>query len=307
MHKCIKIKLICFAGRIFIYKMKRNITIVADSGSTKTDWLFLYEDGNNLSFTTSGLNPYFTDNDKIKSIIFDEVFSKTETLNAQRIEFYGAGCASDANKIKIKSIINSVFPDSKVKVNTDILGAAKSLFGDESGIACILGTGANTCFYNGDQITNNIQSLGFILGDEGSGAYLGKMILKAFLTDALPFELKLSFIKKYNLTRDFIIDNVYNKPNPNAYLAQYCEFLFEFISNEYIIELIKRSFRKFIEYNILKYENHDSSRIGFVGSVGYYFGEQLEQVLSEYNLQVYKNIKSPIEGLKEYYIKNSDR
>lgn len=283
--------------------MNKTTTIVADSGSTKTDWLFISEDGNHQTYSTLGLNPYFNETEKIRSVITDEILIKTENLNINRIEFYGAGCASDANKIKIKTIINSVFPDAKVKVNTDILGAAKSLFGDESGIACILGTGANTCFYNGNEITNNVQSLGFILGDEGSGAYLGKMIIKAFLTDALPFDLKLSFIKKYNLTRDIIIDNVYNKPNPNAYLAHYCEFLNEHIEDDYIIALIKRSFRKFTEYNILKYDNHTSTKIGFVGSVGYYFGELLNEVLAEYDLKAHKNIKSPIEGLKEYYLK----
>lgn len=284
--------------------MNGNITIVADSGSTKTDWILIDEYGNCEVCSTIGLNPYFTESEKIKSVIIDEILSKTGKNIVERIEFFGAGCASDANKIKIKTIINSVFRDAKVKVNTDILGAAKSLFGNDAGIACILGTGANTCFYDGEEIVHHIYSLGFILGDEGSGAYLGKMIIKAFLTDALPFELKLSFIKKYNITRDVIIENVYNKPKPNAYLATFSEFLYENISDEYIIALIKRSFRKFIEYNILKYDNYQTAKLGFVGSVGFYFNIILNEVLAEYKLESFKNIKSPIEGLKDYYSKN---
>ena len=282
--------------------MAENITLVADSGSTKTDWLLILPDGKCDIYSTIGLNPYFTDIVKIKSVIIDEILPKVGKASVSRVEFFGAGCASDANKIKLKTIINSVFLDAKVKINTDILGAAKSLFGNEAGIACILGTGTNTCFYNGKEIAENIPSLGFILGDEGSGAYIGKIIVKAFLTEELPFELKLSFIKKYNVTRDLIIENVYNKPNPNAYLASYCEFLYENLHDEFIIALIKKSFRRFVKYYILKYDNHKNSKIGFVGSVGYYFKDLLDEVLSEHDLKSYKNIKSPIEGLKDYYL-----
>ena len=282
--------------------MAEYITIVADSGSTKTDWLLMEQGGKCDIYSTIGLNPYFADNDKIKSVIIDEILPKVDKLVVNRIEFYGAGCASDANKIKLKTILNSVFHDAKVKISTDILGAAKSLFGNEPGIACILGTGTNTCFYDGKEIAKNIPSLGFILGDEGSGAYIGKIIIKAFLTDELPFDLKLSFIKKYNITRDLIIENVYNKPNPNAYLASYCEFLYENLHNEFIIALIKKSFRRFIKYYILKYDNYKNANIGFVGSVGYYFKDLLDEVLAECDLKSYKNIKSPIEGLKDHYL-----
>ncbi len=184
-----------------------------------------------------------------------------------------------------------------------MLGAARSLCGNHSGIACILGTGSNSCFYDGEKIVSNVSPLGFILGDEGSGASLGKKLLSDILKNQLPKEIKDDFFSDYQQTPAEILENVYRRPFPNRYLAQFTVFLVKHISNPLISDLVESSFDEFISRNVIQYRDYKSNKVFFTGSVAYYFRNSLEKVIQKWNLDLGTIIQSPMEGLIDYHLK----
>lgn len=276
--------------------------LIADSGSTNTDWIIIHENKILTEFTTSGLNPYF--------ITSHEVYQEVQTqfpagINKDEIGhlyFYGSGCSSPDMKSIISNGLQKLFPQSEIEINHDLLGAARALLNNEKGIAVILGTGANTCLYNGQDIISNVASLGFILGDEGGGDYLGKLFITEYLYGNLPYEISDAFLKKYKFTNSEIMHKIYKEPFPNRFLASLSTFILDHSKNEFIKRIIKRSFTDLFLKHIVKYENYSKYNIRVTGSVGFYFREFLYEIAEEFNATIDLIEKSPITRLAQYHI-----
>lgn len=277
--------------------------LIADSGSTKTDWRLIAGKNEVCNIQTIGFNPYFIDTEEIIKVLKDTLIPYLFDHKIRKIYFYGSGCSTiQKNEIIIKALRN-LFENSEIHVEHDVLGAARGLFGNTEGIACILGTGSNSCYYNGTETFEGLPSLGYIYGDEGSGTQLGKSLVEAFLKKKLPTELSLKFDEKYQFTLEDILNNTYKKPNPNRFLASFTTFFVENRNNDYLKAIEIKCFNDFIDYFIVSFENYKRVPIGFVGSVAYFFSDSLKEAFSARGLTVSKIVKAPIDGLKEYHFK----
>lgn len=275
--------------------------LIADSGSTKTHWRLINENSEAQEFFSKGINPFYQTISEISFELSSDLLPQNaEPEKITEIHFYGAGCSFPEKKKTVKDALQTFFPTSTIEVESDLLGAARSLFQHEKGIACILGTGSNSCYYNGTEIEQNVSPLGFILGDEGSGAVLGKLLVADCLKNQIPENLKDAFFKKYNFTAAEILENVYRKPFPNRFLAQFTPFLAEHIVEPYVFNLVYDAFDSFIYRNVLQYPL-DDIKVGFIGSVAYYFSDVLEIVASERKISILKIEKNPISGLIQFH------
>lgn len=272
--------------------------LICDCGSTKAEWTLL--DGNDVAkrFITNGFNPNFTDNLTMNNII-GEAINYIDNQNVSSVYFYGSGCGSDGNQLKIKLIFSKLCPQAKAEVYPDTLAACHALFGKNPGVACILGTGSNACVYDGENITQSVASLGFMLGDEGSGCHIGKRIVHDYFLGIMPEDLRAKFDEKYHLNRDAFLKRVYQGEQPSRYLAEFTMFAMECIENQYIKNIVGECFEEFMNVEMrLATSLHD---IAFVGSVAFTFKDILLQVLENHNIKCSKIIKSPMDGLIEYY------
>ncbi|NOU61817.1 ATPase [Marinifilum caeruleilacunae] len=272
--------------------------LIAESGSTKTDWVLLQEGKILKQQQTLGINPFHQD---ISSII-DNVRSLENFNSVEQIYFYGAGCATVETKQKVKDALLEVFPSATCEIHSDVLAAARSVCGREKGIACIIGTGSNSCLYDGKDIIHNVRPLGYILGDEGSGAVLGKRLIADILKGVAPEDITKAFYTKHDLEYGYIINKVYREEAPSRFLAQFTVFLSENVEHPYVSNLLQEEFTKFFERNIKQYNDHSQLPIHFIGSIAYYFKNELNKVAEKLNLQTGKIIKSPLEGLVEFHI-----
>ena len=276
------------------------IQLIADSGSTKTEWCVL--DGQKKrKIVTQGLSPYFLSTMQIKIILDQELLPALKGTMPQMIHFYGTGCSNPANVNIVKQALRKLFTGAELKVNSDLMGAAKALCGDEKGVACILGTGSNSCYYNGKKIVNNSPGLGFILGDEGSGAYMGKKVVQYFLYNTFDPDLMDRFIAKYNPDSNTILDAVYRQPLPNRYLASFVGFLVENRGHFMIENIIEDSFNDFFFTHICKYKESWTLPIHFTGSVAYGFKDVLKEMCQSYELELGNVLKQPMDGLIKYH------
>ena len=273
--------------------------LIADSGATKTDWLV---SGSQEVINTVGINPYFVSEVEIKNILRDSDLNKISD-KIKGIYFYGSGCGSDEGRIKIQKALKDVFINSHVDVETDLMGAYRSLFPDDDGIAVILGTGSNSAHFINGRIESNFPSLGYILGDEGSGSYLGKKFLNKILSGMMTEKLRKSFEIKFGLSVQEILSRVYSGPYPNRYLASFTPFILENIRIASVYELVYESLEDFFKANLLRYKNVEGSKIRFTGSVSYYFRGIIKDLGENYNLNIDRIEKSPLKGLKQYHIK----
>ncbi len=273
--------------------------LIADSGSTKTEWNLIDNNQNIKSFLTSGINPFYQTSENIVQILKSELPTDISIKNP-KIYYFGTGCANEEKNNIVKIALYQVFESNDIFVGSDLLGAAKALCQDKAGIACILGTGSNSCYYDGENIVSNVSPLGFILGDEGSGAVMGKKLVADILKKQLPQNIVEKFFETYKVTAAEILDNVYKKPFPNRYLAQYTKFLSENIENVHIEELVVNSFMEFIKRNILQYPQAQSVEINFTGSIAFHFKEQLIKALEINNLKIGKIVKAPMEDMVKY-------
>lgn len=276
--------------------------LIADSGSTNTDWVIIKNNEVKTSFTTRGFNPYFTSSDKLSADLKSELSKDLNPEEVESIFFYGSGCSTLPMQELIRDGLTMTFKNSLVEVNHDLLGAARALFMNEPGIAIILGTGANTCVYNGSEIIENIPSLGFILGDEGGGDYLGKLFITQLLYNNIPESIANAFLKKHNLTKDQIMQKVYKEAHPNQFLASFAEFIYECRSEEGIQRIIEKSFVDLFEKHISRYKKYKSYTIKAVGSIAFYFREILNHVALKYDTQIDEVVKNPIKKLADYHI-----
>ena len=273
--------------------------LIADSGSTSTNWV-LAENGNSVqSIFTSGINPFYQTEKEISRVV-STLLPAIRVREVEAVYFYGAGCVADKIEL-VKRAISESFPQAKIQVESDLIAAARGLLQDKAGIACILGTGSNSCFYDGKNSVRNISPLGFILGDEGSGAVLGKKFIGDCLKNQLPTDLRDSFLHTFQLTASDVINNVYKQPFPNRYLAQFVPFLAENIAEPAVYKLVFDSFTEFFVRNVMQYEQYEQYPISFVGSVAYYFKDVLEIVAAELALTLGEIKQSPIEGLVKFH------
>ncbi|MCP4520665.1 MAG: N-acetylglucosamine kinase [Cytophagales bacterium] len=274
--------------------------LIADSGSSKTAWRFIAGDGEITAIQTDGINPFHQTPDEIDMIVKDPKLVNI-AAKVYDVFFYGAGCNYDDKKKVVSDSLKKIFVFADITVDHDLLAAARGVCGHERGIACILGTGSNSCLYDGENIEQNSPSLGYILGDEGSGTYMGKKLLRDYLYSSLPQTLYNKFVDKYGLHIDTILDSVYRSYLPNKFLASFSEFIYENIRHPYMYGLVYESFYDFLDRHVCQYEGYKDVPTHFVGSIAFYYQDILQKVADDLELQLGNIIETPAEGLITYH------
>lgn len=276
--------------------------LIADCGSTKIDWCLIENGKVAKQVFTSGINALLMSEEQIRQTIADELVPEIKEYEINSVYYYGAGCLFDDICANVRRAIAANIPSAKtIEVDTDLLAAARALCGKNPGIACIMGTGSNSCYYDGVKIVDNVSPLGYTLGDEGSGAVLGKLLVGDVLKNQLPAALCEKFLKQYGLDRQKIIESVYKKPAANRFLASLSPFLIENIEEPAVHRLVLNAFKAFFVRNIENYEGYKTMPVSFVGSVAYYYRDVLEEAASSLGIKVGTVIKSPMEGLVKYH------
>ncbi len=275
--------------------------IIADSGSTKTDWRIISKAEEIATLTTIGFNPVLTNTALIIKELTPVFSDSTLNQSIREIYYYGAGCWDlDSCSIVLKAL-EVFFPAAEISVTNDLIGAARAVCGPQAGIACILGTGANSCLYDGQKIADNVPALGYIMGDEGSGAYLGKRLLQSYFYRALPKVLEEKLLIKYDVSKKVMLENVYHKKGGNRYLASFAKFIIAEKHHPFMRQLTADAFDTFIKRQLLKYENTANYPIHFIGSIAYFLEDILQEVLEKNGLKLGKIIQQPIDGLVDFH------
>ena len=275
--------------------------LIADSGATKTDWRVIDHLGKIHQAKTQGFNPVYQGFEQIRDEINKNLLGQIEGLKIDRVFYYGAGCTGLENCEIINKALAFSFPEAEIEINDDLLAAARSLCDHEKGIACILGTGSNSCLYDGKSIIDHIPPLGYILGDEGSGAYLGKILLRDFIRGSMPNKLRSKMKDKFNLDKAAIIDKVYNQDRPSRFVAGFAKFIFDNIRDPYAHQLVYNGFRDFFNSSILRYSDHQKIKVHFSGGIAFNFNNILRQVAEENGVTVGNIAENPIAGLTLYH------
>ena len=276
--------------------------LLADGGSTKVDWCLIDQGQLVKQIFTEGANPFFRTSEDISRELSKVLEPELEKYTIESIHFFGAGCAfAEKNEI-IRKAIADVFEVSCIEVGSDLLAAAKSMCGREKGIACIIGTGSNSCFYDGEKIKENVSPLGYILGDEGSGAVLGRLLVGACLKNQLTTGLKEKFLKQFDITPQVILDKVYKQPLANRFLASLSPFLIQNIEDKSIQSIVYTAFKDFFMKNVMQYD-YKNNTIHLTGSIAYHYREVLNSVAQDLNLNLGTIEQSPMKGLIKYYSK----
>jgi N-acetylglucosamine kinase-like BadF-type ATPase len=278
--------------------------LIADGGSTKADWIALDASKKEIfRVRTLGLNPAVVPQDELNNRIvnmFQLINIKDEV---EEIHFYGAGCGTPKPVAILKEVMESIFINAKISIAEDMLAAVYAASGKAPAIVCILGTGSNSCYFDGEKMHMKVASLGYSLMDEASGNYFGKQLVRDFYYGKMPKRISEEFEKQFNLDADFIKFNLYRQPNPNMYLATFAKFMFEFKDDKYVKKIIKKGFQEFFKYRILPYQATEETPIYFIGSIAFYFRDILEKVAKKNGLQITDIIQRPIDNLLEFHKK----
>ena len=271
--------------------------LIVDAGSTKTEWILL--DGKTVKdrFLTAGFNPNYSD---LQDLV-ETCRGASLPDGIQFIHYYGTGCGNEKNCQLIKGVFQKRFPDAKIYVTHDLMAACHALLGHEKGIACILGTGSNSCVYDGNDIVEKAVSLGYLVGDEGSGCHIGREVVRAYFYGLMPVDLRQQFDETYHLELKDFIDQVYHQPQPSRYLASFAKFAGERQDHPFILDLVKDCFNAFVEAFVIRFEGCKTMKVCFVGSVSYHFQEILRECLADYGLTMGEVMQAPAEGLIRYY------
>lgn len=273
--------------------------LIADSGSTKVAWRAILDDGSVKSIQTEGINPVFVSKEYIIDVLKEHLLPVLGS-GVKDVYFYGAGVLSDDVAVTLNEAFKAVFPESKCYSASDILAAARALCGHNEGIACIMGTGSNTCFYDGKDVVKNIKAGGFILGDEASGGVLGRKLISDYIKGVLPKEIEEEMDKRYQLDYMKIVDKVYKQPMPSKFLASFSPFINEFRAHPHIDNLLRTSFQEFFLRNIVHYD-YKNYEVNLVGSVAFYYQDILKEEAAKFGAKIGKIIQSPIDGLADYH------
>lgn len=276
--------------------------LVADSGSTKTDWIVLSNDFKTLKQThTIGFNPYFQDSLTIQDEILENTTLKEISKEITQVYFFGAGCSQDFLKKIVESGLMGAFPNAKADVDHDMTAAVYATYDGEPCISCILGTGSNSCYFDGEKLIQKTSGLGYILGDEGSGSYFGKRLLRAYLYEQLPEHILKRFLEVFpEINYPDIIKNVYRKPRANVYLASFSKFFSEFKDDPFVKPIIKEGIKSFLELHVKRYPESATVPVHFVGSVGFHFNEILHEAAGELDLKIGNVVQKPIESIVKF-------
>lgn len=278
--------------------------LIADSGSTKTEWREIEGGKSGRSYISSGINPFFVTGDDIIRLLGNELPEMKDSA-VNTIFFYGTGVSNSSKAEIVRGALSSFFRTENLFIGSDLLGAARSLCQDQAGIACIIGTGSNSCYYDGKNIVSNVSPLGYILGDEGGGAVIGRKLVAGVLKKQLPGIVIENFFRAYPYTPAEILDNVYNMPAPNRFLGQFTRFISDNIHVPELQAMITSSFDEFITRNVLSYPEARKYPVHFTGSIAYHFRPFLEELLNKHRLQPGIFTLTPMENLVRYHIKNS--
>lgn len=278
------------------------MVLIADSGSTKTAWCLISKNQEIKYITSLGINPFYQTETEIESELKKTLYAEINTdKDTNHLFFYGAGCADKQVNGKLEALFHRVFNCATAEVSSDMLGAARGLFKHEKGIACILGTGSNSAEYDGENIIKGIPAGGFILGDEGSGAVLGKNLIADYIKNQMPENTLSQFKKFYNGTYLDVVNNVYKQPFPNRWLANFTKFMYENRNDEYIHNMLVDNFMLFFSRNISQFDGWKEKPVGFIGSIAHYFREELQEAASRHGISITKIYQNPLEGLIEYH------
>lgn len=280
-----------------------KMLLIADSGSTKTAWRLADDNKKIYHFLTDGLNPYFKSQGEIVEEIETALIPNfPQGTKITQVYFYGAGCSSQGKCELMKDALLQCFPRAKAIINHDILGAARAACANTEGIVCILGTGSNSCFYDGQKIVTIIGGLGYILGDEGSGSHLGKNMLEAYLNREMPEDLANKFKDAYHLTKEEIEKRVYEKPEANRFLASFSRFIGENIQQPYLASLVESCFDIFLEKHVCRYPDYTKKQVHFIGSVAYNYAEILRKSAHKKHIIIGKILPYPVEELMLFHL-----
>jgi N-acetylglucosamine kinase-like BadF-type ATPase len=277
--------------------------IIADGGSTKTNWCLVTEEGKKVYFNTEGYNPYFSDEEYIIQSLKENLPTDLDLAAITEVNYYGAGCSTADKRQIVENAMQAVFTYSKINVGHDLLAAARALLGNTEGFAAILGTGTNTCIYDGKDVASNIDSGAYILGDEGSGCYIGKKLLTDYIRGYMPEAVRKNFWDTFQLTPDDINERVYTQPRANRFCASFSKFVYDNIVNiEYSRNIVRTSFEDFFRNLVTHYPDYQKYTFNCIGSVGYNFRNVLEEVATENGMTVGRIIRSPIDDLVKYHL-----
>lgn len=278
--------------------------LIADSGSTKTHWVVLHDNEVVLEHHTQGINPYYQHTEAIETLLLAELMpalSQSIRSSINQICYYGAGCSSPSLCAIVENALRSLFNNVDITVHHDLLAAARAGCGNQKGIAIILGTGSNSCLYNGTDIIANQPSLGFMLGDEGSGGYIGKQLLIHYLYRELPTELAEAFSNTYQLNKESILEHIYQKPMPNRFAASFTPFISKHITHPYLQQLVSDAFEAFFKHHVSSYNQYQQYSLAAIGSIATVFETQLRATAKEYGVSISQIIKEPIQGLIQFH------
>ena len=276
--------------------------LVADSGSTKTDWLG-YRSGKTISFKTQGINPYFLNAQDIHKAL-SKVQMLSEFANeVKEIYFYGAGCSTPDKHEVVSNGLSLFFPNAFICVENDLIGSAYATCGNNKGLVCILGTGSNVSYFDGTSISDSNYGLGYILGDEGSGTFFGRKMITSYLYDQMPEDLRTLFAAEYPIDKETVFTNVYQRPLPNTYLAGFSRFMYANREHPYILQILEDGFQEFININIKDFKDYKTLSCNFIGSVSFYYQDILKRVCARNDVHVGKILQKPIEGIYNYILK----
>ncbi len=274
--------------------------LIADSGSSKTDWRVIHDDGRISQHKGVGFNPYYQTSEEMAIEMRDD-FLVNLNDEVNQIFYYGAGCSSPARVAEVKGALRTIFERAEIEIDHDLSAAAKATCGHQPGIACILGTGSNSCDYDGKVISDTRPAPGFILGDEGGGGYIGRKFLSDFINDEMPSNLKAELIDHFELTATKIQEHVYQKPFPNRYMASFCRFITEHKADPYCYMLYYNSFQDFFKKHVMKYRDFEKKPTNFVGSIAFYNSDILRKAAIDAGIQVNLILESPIAGLTLFH------
>jgi glucosamine kinase len=279
--------------------------LVADSGSTKADWLLADKGKVIASFSSMGFNPFFHNGETVFKELGKNKPMMKYAAQIKDVNFFGAGCSSPARNKIIAQGLKKVFPGANVVVDHDMLGAALAACNNSAGLVCILGTGSNIAYYNGKKLSETRHGLGYVLGDESSGSYYGKKLLAYFVYEVMPSDLRKAFYAKYKMTKEKMIKHVYQMPDANVYLASFAKFLSDYKTHAWIKQLVYNGMTDFFETNIFAYREYKTAPVHFIGSIAYHFKDTLQNVADEKGFTMGKIIVRPVDELMGYFLGNT--
>ncbi|MAW84363.1 MAG: hypothetical protein CL832_08210 [Crocinitomicaceae bacterium] len=276
--------------------------LIAESGSTKTDWVLVNDQNEITMFKSMGFNPFFHSSEFIAEKIKENVEFYHASKNVERLYFYGAGCSSNEMNQIVKSGLSLVYPNSLITVDHDLLACALSTYKGEPAISCILGTGSNSCYYDGQTLREEVPAIAYVLGDEGSGSYYGKKLLRDYLYNQLPSSIKEDFEYQFGSSKSEIFENVYMKPHANVYLASFMKFLNRHYHHKYVIDMIQNGMNEFIKIHVCCYPEHKSVKTHFIGSISKIFERELKSAAENNGVILGDIIQKPVDNLVNYHL-----